>query len=281
MKDSDLHTHSLYSDGELSPSSVVKLARSRGIKNLALTDHNSVEGVNEAIKEGERIGVSVIPGIEIRAEEDEVLGYFIDYENKEFKKEIESIQNNLINRVKKIIVKLNKLGIKVSFKDLLKKYNPNKNFMEIHLIKYLESMGLGKRRDLWKKFISESGETFVPIKEISVVEVVKLIRKYGGVPVLAHPWVEPSSKKLLEDENFQKLIDAGLLGIELDNGDRDERRDKRTVRRIKQLAKKYNLIVTSGSDFHIESGGKGDDKMSKHNCSNKVVNRLVEAKQSL
>lgn len=276
MKNSDLHVHSYYSDGDLPPSEVVKLAKQKGIKNLALADHNSFDGVAEAIKEGRKQGVNVIPAIEIRAKEDEVLGYFIEYKNEEFKKELQKIQENIIDRVKKIIAKLNKKGIEVSFDDLVKKYYPNKNLMEIHLIKYLKSKGLGKIRTLWPKYISKKGETYVPVKEISVLNALKLIKKYGGIPVLAHPWTEPHSKELLKEEKFKKLVKAGLKGIEIDNGDRDDRRDKQTLEKIKELARKYNLIITSGSDFHgdyvvqaTNCHGLGD-----YNCDEEVVEKL-------
>ncbi len=281
MKNSDLHTHSYYSDGDLPPSEVVKLAKQKGIKNLAIADHNSFEGVAEAVKEGKKQGINVIPAIEIRAKEDEVLGYFIDYQNENFKKEVEKIQENLIDRVKKIILKLNKKGIDVSFEDLLKTYHPNRNFMEIHLIKYLKSIGLGDIRELWPKYISKEGETYVPVEEISILDAIKLIKKYGGVPVLAHPWVELSSKELLKEENFKELVKAGLKGIEIDNGDRDDRRDEQTLKKIKELAEKYNLIITSGSDFHgdylvqaTKCHGLGD-----YNCDEKVVEELKKAKE--
>lgn len=276
MRNSDLHTHSFYSDGDLSPSEVVKLAKSKGVKTLALTDHNSISGIEEAIIEGKKQGVNIIPAIEIRAEEDEVLGYFIDYKNKNLQKEILKIQKVLIDRVKKIIKTLNKKGIKVSFEDLEKKYYPNKNFMEIHLVMHLASKGLGEIREVFKKYISEGSETYVKIKEISVIDAIKLIKKYKGVPVLAHPWVDSKSKSLLEEKNFEKLIDAGLKGIEIDNGDRDERRDEKTIKRIQELAKKYNLIITSGSDFHGEHLFKatGCHQIGENNCDESVVEEL-------
>ncbi|MBU3906704.1 MAG: PHP domain-containing protein [Nanoarchaeota archaeon] len=279
MKNSDLHVHSYYSDGDLPPSQVVKLAKQKGIKNLALTDHNSFDGVLEAIKEGKKQGVNVIPAIEIRAKEDEVLGYFIDYKNEKFRREMKKIQNNLIKRVKKIIIKLNKKGIDVSFEDLLKKYYPNTtNLMEIHLIKYLKFKGYGDIRELWPRYISKGGETYVPIKEISVIDSIKLVKKFGGIPILAHPWVNPSSRELLHEKNFKKLIKSGLRGIEVDNGDRDERRDKKTLDKIQKLAKRYGLILTSGSDFHgdyLVKATKCHD-IGDYNCDEKVVEQLKE-----
>lgn len=276
MKNSDLHTHSIYSDGDLSPSEVVKLAKKRGVKNLALSDHNSISGIDEAILEGNKQGVNIIPAVEIRAEEDEVLGYFIDYKNEKFQKEILKIQQVLVNKVKKIIKKLNRKGIKVSFEDLEKKYYPNKNFMEIHLAKYLSSNGHGSIGEIFAKYMGDGNETSVKIKEISVIDAIKLIRRFGGVPVLAHPWVCPESKNLLKDGNFKKLVNAGLMGIEIDNGDRDNRRDRHIIKRIKDLAKEYDLIMTSGSDFHGESlvESTGCHQIGDYNCDENIVDKL-------
>jgi hypothetical protein len=264
----DLHTHSYYSDGVSSPEEVVKYAKKKGVKILALTDHNSLEGIEEAVQTGKKLGVEIIPAIEIRAKEDEVLGYFVDFKNSQFKNEIRKIQQNLSNRVKKIIKKLNEKGISVSYSNLIKEYKPNKeNFMEIHLIKYLVKQGMGVKSELWKKYISKEGETYIPLREISVPKAIRLIKKFHGIPVLAHPWAEKSSKELLEEDKFKKLVTAGLKGIEIDNGDRDERRDKETIQKIEYLAKKYDLIITSGSDFH---GEKLIDSHSNHDMGDNI-----------
>jgi 3',5'-nucleoside bisphosphate phosphatase len=281
MKVCDLHTHSYYSDGENSPAEVIARAKCKGVKYLALSDHNSVKGVAEAVKEGKKQGIVVIPAVEIRAEEDEVLGYFVDYKNTSFKRDLADIQNNLIERVRKIIQKINQKGIKVNLSDLDNKFpNARNNLMEIHLVKYLAGQGYGTISELWKKYISKEGETFVPIKEISIIEAIKLIKKYGGVPVLAHPWVEESSRNLLEGNNLEKLVKAGLRGIERDNGEISPSRSEKIVQRIEELAKKYNLIITSGSDFHGEYriGKLGNHEIGNHNCDGSVVKQLREAK---
>ena len=276
-KNTDLHMHSIYSDGNISPKEIIRKAKQIGLEYIALTDHNSTEGVEEAIKEGEKVGIQVIPAIEIRAENDEVLGYFIDYKNEKFKKEIKKLQYNVLKRVKKIILGMNKDGIEIKFSDLVDKYSPNKNnLMEIHAIRLIMDSGYGEKSrkgisELFGKYVSG-----VPIKEPSVADMIKLIRKYNGVPVLAHPWVSKDSKKLLEDENFRKLMGAGLKGIEIDNGDHDERRSPEIIKRIKYLAKKYSLIVTSGSDFHrVEPKGEWFyHNLGKNNCDDKVVEQL-------
>jgi len=276
IKNTDLHTHSIYSDGVLLPKEVVKEAKKKGIENFSLTDHNSLGGIEEAINAGKILGVKVIPGIEIRAKEDEVLGYFIDYQNPAFKKEVKKLQDVYTKIVKFVIKEINKSGIKISYRDILKEYYPNTNLMEIHVIRYLNKIGYGEVRDLWKKHMVDIWKSPIYSEEISVADAIKLIIKHGGVPVLAHPWVEPSSKELLSDKNFEELVKGGLQGIEIDNGDRDERRDDGTLKKINFLAEKYNLVITSGSDFH------GDKKsmelkihqIGEHNCEDGVIEKL-------
>jgi len=280
MKNADLHVHSYFSDGNFSPSEVVRRARKLGIKYLALADHNSTEGINEAIKEGKKQGVIIVPAIEIIAEEDEVLGYFVDYKNKNFRKEIKKIQNNLNERVKKIIKKLNKKGIKITFSDVLKENGPSKNMLEIHLVFSLRRRGLGEVKDLWSRYIDRGGEIYVPVKLLSVVSVIKLIKKYRGIPVLAHPWLR---KNTLESKNMEKYVKAGLKGVELNNGHKYKKiRDAKTISSIKMYAKKYDLIMTSGSDFHGASlikDSNGEHKLGEYNCDEKIVKELEKLRK--
>lgn len=275
-KNTDLHTHSIYSDGVLHPKEVVIEAKEKGIKNLSLTDHNSIDGVEEAIAEGKKIGVNVIPGIEIRAKEDEVLGYFINYKNPNLRKEVKKLQE-VHTKINKIVIKeINKKGINISYEDILKEYAPNVDLMEIHIIRYLNKLGYGGIGDLWKEHMAPLWKGPLYSDEISVINAIKLIKKYKGVPVLAHPWVEPCSKALLSEENFKEIIEVGLQGIEIDNGDRDERRDNATLKKIKSLAARYNLVITSGSDFHGDAKGRelGIHQIGMHNCNDKIIKEL-------
>jgi len=278
MKNADLHVHSYYSDGDFPPGEVVRKAKRLGIKYLALADHNSIDGVAEAVREGRKQGVVVIPAIEIKAEENEVLGYFIDYKDKNFGGEIKKIQNNIIRRVKKIIKKMNKKGIKITFSELLEEYGPNKNIIEIHLILSLGKRGFGKVGDLWPRYIKEGGETYVPVKIPSVIDAIKLIKRYRGVPVLAHPWL---GRTVLEPENMRNYVKAGLKGIEISNGDKARMgRDEKTIALIKYYAKKYGLIMTSGSDFHgpLLTKDSGTHILGKNNCDEKTVEKLEKIK---
>lgn len=278
VKNSDLHTHSYYSDGTLSPKELVRLAKKRGIKNLALTDHNSVKGVNEAIKEGKRIGVKVIPAVEIRCDCSEILAYFIDYKNKELKNILNQSNKKLQIRIKDWCKKINKVGYPVTYKEIQKKFPEAKgNYNELHPVHLLYLKGYGKPFELFKKFSENKKTQRKKIKEDSIIKVIKLVKKAGGVPVLAHPWVDKNSFKRIKE-----LVKAGLKGIEFNNGDdikfmRNISGRKNIVNDIKTLAKKYNLILTYGSDYHGPEMVKlmpGKHNLGKNNCDGKVVDKL-------
>jgi len=206
------------------------------------------------------------------------LGYFIDYNNKNFRRELKKIQNNITQRVKKIIKKMNKKGIKITFSELLDEYSPNKNIIEIHLILSLGKRGFGKVRDLWPRYIKEGGEIYVPVKIPSVIDAIKLIKRGGGVPVLAHPWL---GRTVLNSRNMANYVKAGLKGIEISNGDKARfGRDKKTITLIKYYARKYSLIMTSGSDFHgpLLTKDSGTHILGKNNCDEKIVGKLEKLK---
>jgi len=275
MKNTDLHTHSHYSDGQLSPKELVQLAKRKGIKNLALTDHNTVKGIDEAIKEGKKIGVNIIPGIEMRTDAGEILGYFIDCKNRELLKKLKQIGTAVENRTKEWCREMRKAGYKISFSEIEKRFPQAKgNVNEFYVIRMLYLKGYGEMqeipRQLRKKKLMKGRKKMFSSK-ITNIQAIRLIKKAGGVPVWAHPWIGKT------ENNFKRMgsfVKAGLAGIEIDNGDRPKRIMKK---KIKAVAKKYNLVVTNGSDFHGEEIVKqmpGDHRLGKNNCDEKVVERL-------
>ncbi len=279
MKNTDLHTHSYYSDGQISPKNLVRLAKKRGIKNLALTDHDSVKGVKEAINEGKKVGVRIIPGVEIRADKGEVLGYFIDIKNKELNKILKIKRKRVQERVKGWCSELQKAGYNIGFKEIQEKFPKSKNNInEFYPLYLLHKKGYGKMLDITKK-LKKEGVKKRKIKEISIIKAIKLIKKVGGVPVLAHPWIE---EDVLKEKNFKRYVRAGLKGIEINNGDRSPWRKRKHIKRIKKLAKKYKLILTSGSDYHgpqLPKQMPGNHELGKNNCDEKVVEKLEGLKK--
>lgn len=280
-KNTDLHTHSYYSDGLISPKDLVKLAKKRGIKNLALTDHDSVKGVREVINEGKRIGVNTIPAVEIRVNYGEVLGYFIDIKNKELVKKIKQSARRNEDKTKEWCKKLNKAGYDISFREIQEKFPKAKgNINTFYPLYLLYLKGYGLLRELSDQFTKKRNKLKPKeIKKMTVIQAIRLIKKAGGVPVLSHPWMD---NKTLKEKNFKKYVKAGLKGIEINNGDdlpfmieRSENKD--IIKKIKNIAKKYNLILTSGSDFHGEKIVKlmpGDHNLGKNNCDERIVDKL-------
>jgi len=274
MKNSDLHTHSYYSDGELSPRKIVMLAKKRGLKNIALTDHTSVKGVREAINEGKKIGIEVIPAIEFRFDDGEILGYFIDVDNKKLKEAIGIIQKRQQDRIRKTCKILKKAGYDISFGEIQKRWpNAKGNYNGFHPI-FLLHLKMKKSPFEIIDEIGAKGILGQKMRDYSGVKVIKLIKKAKGVSVLAHPWF---SEESLKKKNFEKLVKAGLKGLEISNGDISPLKTRKIHNKIKKLAKKYNLILTRGTDFHGSNRAKlmlGKHDLGENNCDEKIVKKL-------
>ncbi len=276
MKNSDLHNHSYYSDGQLSPKELVNLAKKRGIKNLALTDHNSLKGIPEAIKQGKKIGINIIPGVEIRCQEGEILGYFLNIKHKELNQRLKKNSLKRQNRVKEWCKKLSKAGYNISFKEIWENAKKARgNINEFYVLYLLYKKGYGKSTmEVARKILSDPKLKPKDIKDMKMISAIRLIRKAGGVPVLAHPWIDDPEDKF---KRMKKFVEAGLKGIEVNNGDRAPLRSTKIVKKIKSAAKKYNLILTSGSDYHGEELVKqmpGNHNLGFNCCDEKVVEQL-------
>ncbi len=279
MENTDLHVHSNYSDGILSPKEVIKRAKEKGVKNLALTDHNSISGIKEAIEEGKKTGVRVIPGIEIKFSGGEMLGYFIDIESKELKEFLEKTNKIYSSRIKACCEELKIKGFNITFEGLQKEFpNAKNNLNWTHICYFFykrklknsisETYELLKNNSSWRK-----------VKEASINDAIKIIINAKGIPILAHPWITKQSKSLLNEPRINESMKEGLKGMEIDQGDRNERRDEKFVKKIENVAKKYNLILTSGSDFHgdflIDSNeDKNHHELGAHNCEEEILEKL-------
>lgn len=274
MKNTDLHTHSFCSDGELSPAELVRLAKKKGIRNLALTDHNSVTGISEAIEEGKKTGVNIIPAVEVVVKDWEILGYFIDFRDEGLKKSLKRASYYDNEKTKQMIDTLKNQGYDISYKIFIKEYpNSKDNHNKAHLICYFYKL-LGYSREKTMEILNKVKIREPKMKNISAIAGIRLIRKYGGTPVLAHPWL---NKKNFTEVNIKRFVRSGLKGIEIENGEEyNFGRTKEFVEKIKRIAEKYDLILTSGSDYHgkIMSELTGTHHLGKYNCDEKVVVKL-------
>lgn len=277
----DLHTHSNYSDGVLSPGEVVERAKERGVEIMSLNDHSTIYGISEAVLEGKRLGVEVIPGVELKFNGGEVLGYYVDVKNEVLNNFLRGVSETSVVRAEYIAGALSSNGYLVSVKELNGEFpNAQGNLNMMHFCYHFYNAGrFDSMRETWKGL--GIGLIYRNLKRPSVYDCIRVIRDAGGVAVLAHPWVSETSRKLLTEEKMKGLVDAGLGGIEIDQGDRRVERGEELIASIRHLAERYGLILTSGSDFHgdflIDSNeNPRSHEIGSHNCSYDLLERLKE-----
>lgn len=275
MKKADLHMHSSISfDAKLTPKNLVRLIKKKGFSCMALTDHNRVDGLPEALQEGKKAGIEVIPGVEIFAELDEVLGYFIDYKNKSLLSMLKAIEKRIDEQSKKKIKKLCALGLKLSYKEIKKKFN----YWPVHswhiAMMMLEKGYVKTKKEVYDCYLSQGKSAHVPIKDFSLVQVIKAIKKARGLAVLPHPCLADDPRKLLR--LLPKLKKAGLIGVETTCACPI---NKEVMKKFKKESKRLDLIQTGGSDFHTLKEHK--NRLRKYSCSYKVVKQLKQKYKKL
>jgi len=238
----DLHTHSNASDGELAPAELVRLARERGLHAIALTDHDTVAGLDAAIAAGAQLGVEVVPGVELSADvekaEVHVLGYFMDWRDARFLAMLEKFRDARFGRAEKMVKKLAAAGAPISFARV-KELAGDASLGRPHVAQALLEAGhITTIAEAFDKYIGRNGPAYVERFKLEPEDAVALILEAGGVPVLAHP---------REVVYFvQPLVKAGLLGLEVHYGMYDDA----TISELAHLARQYGLVATGGSDFH-------------------------------
>ena len=254
----DMHTHTNYSDGDLSPIDVVKRAINNNVGTMAITDHDTIAGIktidrnNPIIKES---GIKIINGIELSAKTKigrmHILGYDINLDDKALNNKMIELKNNSLQSVLSIMEQIKRdYGIKFDYEDIKALINANHNLGRPDLAKLCIKYGYASTvQDAFDKYLIAAYEkTRQTGKGLPYQECLELITNSGGIPVLAHP------KTLeLEDQEFQMLlnnmIDLGLKGIEVYHSSHT----KEEMDYYLDIANKYNLLISGGSDFHGES----------------------------
>ena len=258
----DLHCHTTASDGGLSPTDLVAQAASLGIEVLAITDHDTTEGVPEALAEAQRQGITVVPGVEISAvsgrEEIHLLGYFVDPENVELQTLLSRAREARRVRAKEMLDRLTKLGLPVEWDRLIEVSGGSSSIGRPHVATTLLEAGhvssYDEAFDLW---IGRGGPAYVERYKLSPQEAVSLLKRGGGLPVLAHPYIYSRNgerKLALDLKHWLPLLrEAGLEGIEVyyPNYPASARRQ------LLAQAVKHGLLITGGSDFHGGVLGNG------------------------
>jgi predicted metal-dependent phosphoesterase TrpH len=247
----DLHTHSNFSDGTMTPTELVALARSKKISALALTDHDTMAGTEEAALAGVEMGVEVVPGMEISVTHKQVayhvLGYWADPENSELAAALARLQGARAERNIKILERLNMLGIPVTAEGL-ERVSERGQAGRPHIARMLVELGVVSTMSLaFDQYLKKGAIAYVSRFAYSAAEAVSLIRQAGGLAVLAHPAQnDPDLTRL--PAVLADLVSVGLNGVELYY----PTHSKKTKKRLRDLAGEHDLLLTGGSDYHGE-----------------------------
>lgn len=252
MANIDLHTHSNKSDGSLSPTALIDEAKSIGLSAIALTDHDTIDGLEEAINRGNEIGVRVVPGVELSTEymgrDVHIVGLFIDYKNETFLNHLKNFVDSRELRNKKMCDKLTEAGIPVIYEELIEMFGDSV-LTRAHYARYILSKGYIKSLpEAFERYIGDHSPYYIPREKVTPKQGVELILNAGGVPILAHPILYKLGKDALETL-VKDLKEYGLVGIEAIYSTYTNA-DERTIR---NLASKYNLLISGGSDYHGEA----------------------------
>lgn len=242
----DLHLHSTASDGRYSPEELVSTAATLGLEVIAITDHDSVEGIAPALKAAQAFPtLKVIPGVEVSTDvphgEVHVLGYFIDYTDAELIKKLIELRGSRKIRAQKMIAKLANLGIHIEW-DRVQEIAGSGSVGRPHIAQAIIEKGyVQSSKEAFVKYIGREGPAYAEREKMTPEEVVELLVKVGGLPVLAHP----ADMENLEDL-IPRLQGVGLIGLEVYYSNYNPR----SIQQLASIAHKHGLIATGGSDYH-------------------------------
>lgn len=247
----DLHSHSTASDGTLSPSELVRHAVNQGLVGLALTDHDTIGGLEEAAAEAKRLGIEFVTGIEISCAYRSpgtlhLLGYCVDPHSPRLLELTRQLIDARDNRNPRMIQRLNQLGLEVSM-DEWRQEAGGTVVGRPHLAAILQRKGYVKtRQEAFDKYLGQNGLAYVDKERMPPREALALIKQAGGLCVLAHPSQLACRNQAELDSLVADLVELGLVGIEVLHSDHSSQQ----VQAYTQLAHRHKLLTTGGSDFH-------------------------------
>lgn len=238
----DLHSHTTYSDGTLSPTALVKNALASGVRALAITDHDTLSGCPEAIEAAKGTDLEIVPGVELSTVYNgrslHILGYYPNAEKltPPLKERVEGRHR----RAKAMVDKLAELGYPIDLPQLDAGITPGRPHIAQALVKagYVKSA-----QQAFERWLRDDGPAYVPYEKFSAIEGIELLRRCGAVPVWAHPCLFRGGTV---EEVLPELVKAGLMGIEVDHPSHSVKQRLK----LAQLAREWNLLRTGGSDYH-------------------------------
>jgi predicted metal-dependent phosphoesterase TrpH len=246
----DLHTHTTASDGSFTPSQLVHHAKEKGLRALAVTDHDTIDGNEEALNAGMREGLEVVPGIEISVDYSpgsmHMLGYFIDTESQRLQEKLALLQDSRSDRNPKIIEKLNALGLDITYDEVVEASGGGQ-VGRPHIAQVLLQKGYTTTiQEAFDKYLGKGAPAYFDKFRLNAVDAIAMITDAGGVPVLAHPFTLQCKNQEELEGLIKHLTGQGLQGIEVYYTEHNEKQ----ISRYRLLAERNNLLLTGGSDFH-------------------------------
>ncbi len=280
----DLHLHSTFSDGALTPAQLVHHALDAHLRAIAITDHDTVDGNAEALAEGRERGLEVIPGVELSIAysqgELHILGYYVDHLDPALHEELLRLREYRRRRNPQIIRKLADLGIELNLEAIRQKIN-NGNVGRPHIAAAMVEAGhVRSVKEAFNRYLRKDGPAYVPKEMLSAPDGIQLVRRFGGIPVLAHPHTLEIRDPAELDDFVGRLKADGLGGIEA-----YYLSDSRCpVEFYREIAQRFDLCLTGGSDYHgpvkpeVAIGtGRGKTRLPYHLVEELKARRIPSA----
>jgi len=272
----DLHVHTTASDGTFTPQEVIDKAVEIGLSGMAITDHDTVDGLEIALKyrTEKKLDIDFIPGIEMNTEaygkEIHILGYFIDYNDRNLNEKLKEIQEARAKRAHKIIARLKKNGMTISFSDV-EKFAKGDLIGRPHIARALISQGyVGSIKEAFDRYIGKGRPAYEPRYKFIPQEAIDLIKHSGGICILAHPGLI-EARRIIE-----QIINMGIEGLEVYYPEHS----KAQIKEYTELCWKKNLLTTGGSDFHGTGSAENRADLGYTGISAKLMKRIYSYKKT-
>ena len=251
----DLHLHTTFSDGTLTPTRLVQLCAQRGLRVISISDHDSTEGLPEALEAARSLPqLALIPGVELSTDipgsEVHVLGYYVNCEDPDFRALLSRFREGRQERAKKMVEKLDELGVKVSW-ERVRELSGGGAIGRPHIAQAMVEAGYVQYpRDAFEKYLGRNGPAYAERVKLTPVEAIRILLDNRAVPVMAHPTYSASKSDRDEVASLRKILTelkgAGLAGMEVYYGDYSPQQ----VRHLAELADELGLVPCGGSDYH-------------------------------
>ena len=263
----DLHLHTHYSDGLCSPAEVMEAAARADLSWVAITDHDTVEGLDEGSAAAQRLGIGFVPAVELSVDlcgqDLHILAYWIDAADPDLLSLLEQMSQSRIARARRIISRLHALGVRLSMEAVRKQAHRSRSLGRAHIARALVEAGeTGSFADAFARYLGFGAPAYVAKETASPSEALRVIRAARGVPVLAHPGI------CRMDGAWEILLEGGLQGLETEH----PMHSARQVARLRRLAEQHDLVTTGGSDFH--GGGYPQSSVGGTRVEADVLDRL-------